>query len=147
MLSQQAGMVYVASNTVCSACAHTSPDPYTSWLCYHESITRKEVCLKAVWVDLYSNQKLSAAQTVEQQPFFKARLFLCPCLSRTPAQPPALLLGAGWLPRSWCLHHNLFQQFPGWLLACPTYGFCTVSWGLVHFNSVSTSRYRRTWHW
>lgn len=70
MLSQQAGIVYVASNTVCSACVHTSPDPDTSWLCYHESLMREEVCLNGVWVDLFSNKMLLAAQTSEQQPFF-----------------------------------------------------------------------------
>ena len=92
MLSQQAGIVYVASNAVRSACVHTFPDPDTSWLCYHESLMRKEVCLKGVWVDLFSNQMLLAAQTSEQQPFFKTRIFPCPRLQKVPTQFPAMPL-------------------------------------------------------
>lgn len=92
MLSQQAGIVYVASNAVRSACVHTSPDPDTSWLCYHESLMRREVRLKGVWVDLFSNPMLSAAQTGEQQPFFKVRGFPCPHLRKDPTRLPAMPL-------------------------------------------------------
>lgn len=92
MLSQQAGIVYVASNTVCSACVHTSPDPNTSWLCCHESLMREEVCLNGVWVDLSSNVMLSAAQTREQQPFFIAGIFPCPHLGKVLTQLLAMQL-------------------------------------------------------
>lgn len=89
MLSQQAGIVYVASNAVRSACVHTSPDPDASWLCYHESLMRREACLKGAWVDLFSNRMLSAAETSERQPFFKIRVFPCPRLRKDPTQLPA----------------------------------------------------------
>lgn len=117
MLSQQAGIVYVASNTVCSACVHTSPDPDTSWFCYHESLMREEVCLNGVWVDLFSKEMLSAAQTSEQKPFFIAGIFPCPHLSKVLTQLPAMQLSE--LPA--CSEHTAgVSSHPGNSQAAPS---------------------------
>ena len=98
---------YMLHQTQLSARICTSPDPYISWLCYHERTTRKEVCLKAAWVDLFLN-------TNEQQVFcffflFVLFFFLIRILSwqfKPPAQLSAMPLGAGWL---WWLCHQQYS--------------------------------------